>query len=78
MKGVRDCAVIALRKAGGAVKALRAFAVADPGVTEEYLRQELAELVPAYMVPATLVMLERMPVTANGKTDRKALERYGA
>ncbi len=78
VKGVRDCAVIALRKAGGAVKALRAFAVADPGVTEEYLRQKLAELVPAYMVPATLVMLERMPVTANGKTDRKALERYGA
>ncbi len=78
VKGVQDCAVVALRGKSGLVRGLRAFVAADTGVTEEGLRRELAGLVPAYMVPGTFVMVKRLPVTANGKTDRKALERYGA
>lgn len=37
--------------------------------------QALRQLLPPYMLPAHLRALERMPLTANGKTDRKALER---
>jgi acyl-coenzyme A synthetase/AMP-(fatty) acid ligase len=43
-----------------------AFSVAD-------LRVELAHRLPAYMVPASLVVLEKFPLTHNGKIDKAAL-----
>ncbi|BCJ70074.1 hypothetical protein Prubr_70950 [Polymorphospora rubra] len=40
---------------------------------ETALRSYLAARLPAYMVPAILVRLEAIPLTGNGKTNRKAL-----
>ncbi|MBT3153138.1 amino acid adenylation domain-containing protein, partial [Streptomyces sp. CHD11] len=37
------------------------------------LRSTLKELLPDYMVPATITPIERIPVTPNGKIDRRAL-----
>jgi amino acid adenylation domain-containing protein len=53
---------------------LIAYVVADgePADPEE-LRRFLAESLPAYMVPAAIVALERLPLTPNAKIDRKAL-----
>lgn len=37
------------------------------------LKKELEEKLPHYMIPASMHLLEKIPLTANGKVDRKAL-----
>jgi len=41
-------------------------------------REMLAETLPDYMIPTRFVVLEAMPLTPNGKVDRKALPEPGA
>ncbi|CAD5977298.1 Linear gramicidin synthase subunit C [Planktothrix rubescens] len=57
-------------------KWLVAYIVPKPGVTitSGDLRQFLTHKLPGYMVPSAFVMLEFLPLTANGKIDRRALK----
>ena len=41
--------------------------------TVEELKGALKEQLPSYMIPAFFVVLEKMPLTPNGKVDRKAV-----
>lgn len=69
MTGVRDAVVTAV------ADRLVAYVVPAPSaaITTTTMRKALGEHLPAYMVPATFVLLDALPLTANGKVDRKAL-----
>ncbi|QLK63729.1 amino acid adenylation domain-containing protein (plasmid) [Enterobacteriaceae bacterium Kacie_13] len=60
---------------GGDARQLVGYLVAQSGVTldGESLRAVLAERLPAHMVPVVLITLKALPLSANGKLDRKAL-----
>nr|ACJ60949.1 VEG7 [uncultured soil bacterium] len=49
------------------------YVVSDAGVDPAQLREQIGEVLPDYMVPAAVVVLDALPVTANGKIDRAAL-----
>lgn len=63
-------AVVASEQAHGD-KQLIAYVVGE--ATRTVLRAYLADQLPAYMVPAHCVHMERFPLTSNGKVDRRAL-----
>ncbi|MFH8590151.1 amino acid adenylation domain-containing protein, partial [Streptomyces celluloflavus] len=48
---------------------------AEAGIAPDLdaLRASLRDRLPGYMIPSALVVLERLPLTANGKLDRRAL-----
>ncbi|MCJ1708518.1 non-ribosomal peptide synthetase [Microbacterium sp. VKM Ac-2923] len=72
---VSDAAVLAVPHPSGGVL-LAAYVVADAdddAVLEDAVRAHASALLPEYMVPSAIVRLDALPVTANGKLDRRAL-----
>ncbi|WP_297847665.1 non-ribosomal peptide synthetase, partial [Mycobacterium sp.] len=70
LDGVEQAVVIAREDRPGDKRLIGyVTGTADPAET----RAGLAERLPAYMVPAAVVALDTLPLTANGKLDRRAL-----
>jgi amino acid adenylation domain-containing protein len=72
---VRHAAAITVRDATGAT-AIAAYVAGSPSSRE--LRAFLKERLPEHMVPAQLVVLDELPLSANGKIDRRRLPRLTA
>jgi amino acid adenylation domain-containing protein len=73
-ESVREAVVVVREDAPGdrrLVAYLSGAGEAPPVVSE--LRSFLKETLPEYMVPAAFVVLDSLPLTANGKVDKKAL-----
>ena len=68
-------AVAVVREDHRGDKRLMAYVVRhdEPGSNSADLREYLRKRLPEYMVPGIIVQLEEMPLTPNGKVDRKAL-----
>ena len=83
---VHECAVVLVNK-GGAMQFLVAFVVPDglcpdapaevTAATDHY-RAALAERLPTYMLPRKIYLRSALPLTANGKADRRRLVEMAA
>ncbi|WP_346765425.1 amino acid adenylation domain-containing protein, partial [Rhodococcus sp. 105337] len=74
MDGIRDVAVVARGSERVGTRVV-AYLVPGPDVVLDTgeVAFELGRSVPAYMVPSAFVVLEGLPLNANGKLDRRAL-----
>lgn len=68
-----DLAAVVLRKDSSGNPYLIGFYTASTPVLEQDIRTILLGRLPSYMVPNRLIPLERIPLTASGKIDRKSL-----
>jgi amino acid adenylation domain-containing protein len=68
---ILECAVIVVETSGE--KELAAYFVSEKVINPTELRNFLAASLPAYMIPSHLIQLEAIPLTSNGKIDKKGL-----
>jgi acyl carrier protein len=69
---VRQCLVVVREEEDGD-RRLVAYVVAEGAVGHDELREHIRRGLPEYMVPSLFVSLDEVPLTPNGKIDRKRL-----
>ncbi|MFB9905583.1 amino acid adenylation domain-containing protein [Allokutzneria oryzae] len=72
LPGVVQAAVVAHTDERGG-KRLTAYVVSTGTGDAASVREQLSTRLPDFMVPSAVVFLDRMPLTTNGKVDRRAL-----
>lgn len=68
-----DLSAVACRKDLKGEAYLAAFYTSEQDVGEQVIRESLLRDLPSYMVPKVIRKIDKMPMTASGKIDRKAL-----
>ncbi len=74
LEGIQEAAVIT--KDHGSNKYIVAFILLKSGekVDATWVRQQLKEELPGYMIPAQIIIIDKIPLTPNGKTDTLLLK----
>lgn len=70
--GVKDATVVAFDSPSGG-KYIVAYVVGDEEIDVEALNSFIAERKPPYMVPASTMQLDKIPLTQNHKVDKRSL-----
>lgn len=68
---VNDCAVIVREK--NKEKNIYAYVVGDSAIDIKNLKNNIRKYLPEYMIPNYLMQIPKIPITTNGKLDRRAL-----
>lgn len=82
VRGIKKAVVVPVSE-NGKVKYLQAFCIYDKVVEnahklQKQIKEEMSEFVPDYMIPRKMKFVDEIPITANGKADRKRIqEMYG-
>ena len=71
--GVREAVVLAREDSPGDRRLVGYIGSIESDLSASLLREHLLDKLPGYMIPAAFVLLETLPLSANGKIDRKAL-----
>jgi len=76
LEGIQEAAVIT--KDHGSNKYIVAFIIIRPTEKADaaWVRQQLKEELPGYMIPAQIINVDKIPLTANGKTDTHLLKEW--
>ncbi|QOR34871.1 amino acid adenylation domain-containing protein [Clostridium sp. 'deep sea'] len=72
IEAIKQAVVLAKKNAEG-IKYLCAYYIANKAITVTALRENLALSLPNYMIPSYFKQLAELPLTLNGKINRKAL-----
>jgi amino acid adenylation domain-containing protein len=71
IEGIKECAVRFF--AENDVSELVAYFTANELLRPSMIKMHLERFLPEYMIPSDFIQLEQIPLTANGKIDKKAL-----
>ncbi|MBW8602577.1 amino acid adenylation domain-containing protein [Bacillus velezensis] len=68
LEGIKEAAVIYIEE-----KYLSAYITGDIEMEGSFVQEKLAQVLPKYMIPSFIIQLKELPLTANGKINRKEL-----
>lgn len=69
--GIKDCFINVIEK--DKTKLLCAYYVCKKPINLKYLKDHLSRSLPSYMIPKHFILLDELPLTNNGKVDKKLL-----
>lgn len=72
IKYIKDSVVLVKEDSNGE-KAIYAYLVSDQRINISYIRDMMSNTLPYYIIPTYMIQIEKIPITCNGKLDRKAL-----
>ena len=76
LKEIREAVVIVkYKEKTNIVKLLKAFVVLNEKIEENEIKEKLSKLLPHYMIPKTIEVIDKIPINKNGKYDRKKLSK---
>ncbi len=71
--GIKEAVVICKYKDNNIVKLIKGYVTINKNIDTNYIKKELSKLIPSYMVPKTIEIIDSIPINNNGKYDRKSL-----
>lgn len=74
-KNIKDVtnAVALIQKINNIDRLCLYVTIASKNISRNYIREELHKTLPYYMIPSHIIILENLPITLNGKIDKKKL-----
>lgn len=70
---ISDCEVVPVYSNEGIIKTIKAFIVVSGKHNQVEIKAELEKRLPDYMIPKSIIIIDKMPINNNGKIDKRRL-----